>query len=48
METARQLASKPGIEKIFMGCRSSAKAMAAIKELESQTGASIFEFERTD
>ena len=42
-DTARQLAAEPGIEKIYLGCRSEARARAAQAELEETTGRNIFE-----
>lgn len=42
-ETARQLASENGVEKIYLGCRNEAKAKAAKLDLEESTGKSIFE-----
>ncbi|MGF1753553.1 SDR family NAD(P)-dependent oxidoreductase [Vibrio makurazakiensis] len=42
-ESARQLALLEGTEKIYLGCRNEAKALAAKKELEELTGKSIFE-----
>ena len=42
-EVARQLTSKNGIEKIYLGCRSRQKAEQAKKELEDVTGKTIFE-----
>lgn len=42
-ETAKQLASKPGTKKIYLGCRSRDKALMAQKELEMETGKFVFE-----
>src|SRR5271156_3694259 len=42
-ETARQLALKPETKKIILFCRNQAKAEAAKKDLEGQTGRKIFE-----
>ncbi|MBB6522424.1 SDR family NAD(P)-dependent oxidoreductase [Pseudoteredinibacter isoporae] len=42
-EAARQLAEKPGIKKIYLGCRNPRKAQDAKKELEQATGKRIFE-----
>lgn len=42
-ETARQLALLAETEKIYLACRSEDKALAAKKELEKETGKSIFE-----
>ncbi|MEM7334331.1 MAG: SDR family NAD(P)-dependent oxidoreductase [Chloroflexota bacterium] len=42
-EAARQLALQDNIEKIYLGCRNETKAIAAKKELEQETGKSIFE-----
>lgn len=42
-ETARQLAYKNGIEKIYLACRNMKKAEAAKSVLETETGKSIFE-----
>ena len=42
-ESARQLASQNGIEKIYLGCRNEEKAKAAKLDLEESTGKSIFE-----
>jgi len=42
-ECARQLALKSDIEKIYLGCRSKEKALAAKIELEIETGRKIFE-----
>ena len=42
-ESARQLALKSETEKVILACRNEAKAIAAKKELEAQTGRNIFE-----
>ena len=42
-DTARQLALIKETEKIYLACRNEAKAKAAKKDLEEQTGRSIFE-----
>ncbi len=42
-EVARQLALQNGIEKIYLACRNQSKAELAKKELEEQTGKTIFE-----
>ena len=42
-ETARQLALKKETKKIILFCRNQAKAEAAKKDLEEQTGKRIFE-----
>ncbi len=42
-ETAKQLALKEGIEKIYLGCRNKEKAKVAQQDLEESTGKSIFE-----
>ena len=42
-ESARQLASQNGVEKIYLGCRNEEKAKAAKIELEESTGKSVFE-----
>lgn len=42
-ETARQLALKKETRKIYLACRNPQKAAAAKKELEEETGRSIFE-----
>jgi len=42
-EAARQLALQSGIEKIYLGCRNEAKAIAAKLALEAETGRKIFE-----
>ncbi len=42
-ETARQLALKPETKKVILFCRNQAKAEAAKKDLEEQTGRKIFE-----
>jgi NAD(P)-dependent dehydrogenase (short-subunit alcohol dehydrogenase family) len=42
-DTARQLALKPGTEKIYLACRNPEKAKTAKAELEASTGKSIFE-----
>lgn len=47
-DAARQLALQPGIEKIYLGCRSEGKAQAAKQELEQATGKSIFEIVLVD
>jgi len=47
-ESARQLANKEGIEKIYLGCRNLKKAEAAKAELEQATGKKIFEIIQID
>ncbi|REL30457.1 SDR family NAD(P)-dependent oxidoreductase [Thalassotalea euphylliae] len=42
-EAAKQLAAKPDIEKIYLGCRNKEKAKAAQTELAASTGRNIFE-----
>lgn len=42
-ETARQLAKQPGIEKIYLACRSREKAQETKAALEAETGRAIFE-----
>ncbi|WP_448551717.1 SDR family NAD(P)-dependent oxidoreductase [Thalassotalea montiporae] len=42
-EAAKQLAAKPDIEKIYLGCRNKEKAKAAQTELAALTGRNIFE-----
>ena len=42
-DTARQLALKKGTKKVILFCRNPAKAEAAKKDLEEQTGKAIFE-----
>ena len=42
-EVARQLALRPGMEKIFLACRNERKAQAAKQDLERETKKSIFE-----
>jgi NAD(P)-dependent dehydrogenase (short-subunit alcohol dehydrogenase family) len=42
-ESARQLASQAGIEKIYLGCRNPERAEAAKKSLEQVTGKKVFE-----
>lgn len=42
-ETARQLALKPEVEKIYLACRNLTKALAAKQSLEEMTGRNIFE-----
>ena len=42
-ESARQLALRPEIEKIYLGCRNRAKAEFAKRDLEQATGRQIFE-----
>ena len=42
-ETARQLAMKKETKKVILFCRNQAKAEAAKKDLEEQTGKKIFE-----
>ncbi len=42
-EAARQLAGLQETERIFLGCRNEAKAIAAKADLERETGRSIFE-----
>jgi len=47
-DAARQVASLPGVQKIYLGCRNEQKADAARAELEAATGKTIFEFVRID
>lgn len=47
-DSARQIALKDGIEKIYLGCRNLAKAEAAKAELEQVTGKRIFEILQID
>jgi len=42
-ESARKMAMKTGVEKIYLGCRNEEKALMAKRELEQQTGKMIFE-----
>src|ERR1700691_6058809 len=42
-ETARQLALKKETRKVILFCRNRARAEAAIKDLEEQTGKVVFE-----
>ncbi len=42
-DAARQLALQEGVQKIYLGCRNEAKALAAKAELEQVTGKHIFE-----
>ena len=42
-ELARQLGSRPEVERVVLGCRNPAKAQAAQAELAASTGRSIFE-----
>lgn len=42
-ETAKQLALKPDTKKIYLGCRNREKALAALQELELETGKFVFE-----
>ncbi|WDD97537.1 SDR family NAD(P)-dependent oxidoreductase [Thalassomonas actiniarum] len=42
-ESAKQLAQQDGVEKIYLGCRNLEKAKLARRELERETGKSIFE-----
>jgi NAD(P)-dependent dehydrogenase (short-subunit alcohol dehydrogenase family) len=41
-EIARQLAMRPEMQRIYLGCRNEGKALAAKSDLERQTGKSIF------
>ena len=41
-EVARQLARRPGVERVYLACRSEVKARAAKQDLEKQTGRSCF------
>ena len=41
-EVARQLAAKPSVETIYLGCRNEEKALAAKRELEKRTGKRVF------
>lgn len=47
-EAARQLAMLKDTEKIYLACRSKVKAIAAVKELEAETGKQIFEIIEMD
>jgi len=47
-EAARQLAMLKDTEKIYLACRSKAKAIAAVKELEAETGKQIFKIVEMD
>jgi len=47
-ETARQLAMLKDTEKIYLACRSKTKAIAAMKELEAETGKQIFKIVEMD
>ena len=42
-EVARQMALRPGVERIFLACRNEQKAQAAKQELERETKKSVFE-----
>lgn len=42
-EVARQLARRPGMERIYLGCRDAGRAEAAQRQLEGATGKHIFE-----
>jgi len=42
-ESARQLALKRGVEKIYLGCRNEARALEAKKDLEKLTGKNVFD-----
>ena len=42
-DSARQFALQTGVEKVYLGCRNEAKALAAKAELEQVTGKQIFE-----
>ncbi len=41
-EVARQMALRPGVERVYLACRNEVKARAAKEELEKKTGKSIF------
>ena len=41
-EVARQMALRPGVERVYLACRNEVKAQAAKEELEKKTGKSIF------
>ena len=41
-EVARQMALRPGVERVYLACRNEVKARAAKQELETKTGKSIF------
>lgn len=47
-EAARQLAMLKDTEKIYLACRSKAKAIAAMKDLETETGKQIFKIVEMD
>ena len=42
-EVARQMALRPGVEKVFLACRNAQKAQAAKQDLERETKKSVFE-----
>ena len=41
-EVARQMALRPGVERVYLACRNEVKARTAKKELEQKTGKSVF------
>ena len=41
-EVARQMALRPGVERVYLACRNETKARAAKQELEQKTGKSCF------
>ncbi len=41
-EVARQMALRPGVERVYLACRNEMKAKAAKQELERKTGKSCF------
>ncbi|MBX2804323.1 MAG: SDR family NAD(P)-dependent oxidoreductase [Myxococcales bacterium] len=47
-DAARQLALRPEIERVYLGCRTEAKALAAQQELEQATGREVFSFVHVD
>ena len=47
-ESAKQLAMRAGIEKIYLGCRNMDKALAAKAQLEQETGRRVFEVLQID
>ncbi len=47
-EVARQMALRPGMERVYLACRNETKANAARQELERKTGKSCFRIPPTD
>ena len=41
-EVARQMAMRPGVERVYLACRNETRARAAKQELEKKTGKSVF------